>query len=114
MGNYFHEDHIIKKIFDDRWVKFAFGPQGHMPTDDFNLGIVEFGPDKVSLSHSHTVSEALYVLDGKGKILLEKNEIPLKKGDFIYIPKGAEHTLVTEAQKLRILFIFSGKIVIDY
>jgi quercetin dioxygenase-like cupin family protein len=114
MDNFFNEDSIRKKIFDDRWVKFAFGPQGHMPTDDFNLGIVEFGEDKVSLSHTHDVSEALYVLEGKGKILLEKNEIPLKKGDFIYIPKGAEHTLVTGSQKLRILFIFSGKIVIDY
>ncbi len=114
MNHYFNEDHILKKIFDDRWVKFAFGPQGHMGTGDFNLGIVEFDKDKVSLSHSHDLSEALYVLEGKGKILLEEEEIPLKKGDFIYIPKGSKHLLITGPDKLKILFIFSGKIVIDY
>lgn len=116
MENYkFNEKQIRKKYFDDRWVRFAFGLQGHIKSEDLNLGIVEFDKNIRSLTHSHEVDEALYVLGGKGQIDVDGKITDVKKGDFLFVPKLAEHTIITTGHfKLRILFVFAGKIHIDY
>lgn len=110
----FNEENISKRSFDDRWVKFAFGPQGLVKCDKFNLGIVEFDKNKTSNTHSHDVEEVLYVISGKGKIRLGGDNFELKEGDFIYIPENIEHTIITEKDnRIKILFMFGGKIVIE-
>ena len=68
MDQIFNEEDIIKKVFDDRWVKFAFGPTGIINTDNLNMGITEFSEGKTSLTHRHDVDEALYVITGNGRI----------------------------------------------
>jgi quercetin dioxygenase-like cupin family protein len=114
-SNCFNEKQIKKKYFDDRWVKFAFGVQGHLKTENLNLGIVEFDKNKKSLTHSHDVDEALYVLRGSGEMDIDGKVTEVKKGDFLFIPKTSQHTIIThDRNKLKILFIFSDKIQIDY
>jgi quercetin dioxygenase-like cupin family protein len=111
----FNEDAIKKNLFEDRWVKFAFGSQGIVNTKNLNLGIVEFDKDKTSLTHSHEVEEALYVLAGKGVIEVGGTNYNIKKGDFLYVPVNTEHTIITgNNSRLRIFFVFGGKINIDY
>ncbi|MCL6086789.1 MAG: cupin domain-containing protein [Actinobacteria bacterium] len=111
----FNEEEINKKIFEDRWVRFAFGSQGYVKTNDLSLGIVEFDKNKTSLSHSHDVSEALYVLSGIGAVNVAGELNQVKKGDFLYIPPNMEHSIITEdTDKLKIFFVFGGKIYIDY
>lgn len=111
----FNEKEIKKIIFKDRWVRFAFGQQGFISTKNLNLGIVEFEKDKTSLTHTHDVEESLYVLTGKGIIDIDGTIHNIKKGDFIYIPKDREHTIITgNNSRIRILFIFGGEIKIDY
>jgi len=110
----FNENDIDKNFFDDRWVKFAFGPQGLIKTDKFNFGIVEFSENKTSKTHKHNVEEALYILSGRGKVKIENNIYDIKEKDFIYIPENTNHTIITNKDsKLKILFIFSDKIVIE-
>jgi len=41
-SNTFKLSQVRKTHFDDRWVKFAFGPQGFKNTANLNLGVVEF------------------------------------------------------------------------
>ena len=55
----FNEKDIEKKVFNDRWVRFAFGPQGKVKTGDLNLGVTRFKEGKTSLTHRHDVDEAL-------------------------------------------------------
>ncbi|MCL4384981.1 MAG: cupin domain-containing protein [Cyanobacteria bacterium] len=111
----FNEKEIKKKIFEDRWVRFAFGTQGFINTKNLNLGIVEFEKNKTSLTHTHDVEESLYVLAGKGIIDVDGTIYNIRKGDFIYIPKDSEHTIITgNNSRIRILFIFGGEIKIDY
>jgi len=113
MKNIFNEKDIAKKIFDDRWVKFAFGSQGIVKTDKLNLGIVEFAEDTTAKTHKHNVKEALYVLSGSGKIKIENNIFNLEEKDFVYVPENTNHTIVTgKDSKVKILFMFSDKIVI--
>ena len=111
----FNEDDIKKKIFEDRWVRFAFGPQGIVNTEDLNLGIVEFDKDKTSLSHSHEVEESLYILAGKGAMEVGGTNFNIKKGDFLYVPANTEHSIITgNNSRIRIFFVFGGKINIEY
>lgn len=111
----FNEKEIKKKIFQDRWVRFAFGSQGLVNSQNLNLGIVEFDKDKTSLMHSHDVEESLYILAGKGIVEAGGTIYHVKKGDFVYIPKNTEHTIITgNNSRIRILFIFGGEIHIDY
>ncbi|MBN2072311.1 MAG: cupin domain-containing protein, partial [Actinobacteria bacterium] len=108
MENVFNEKNIDKKIYDDRWVRFAFGPQGVINIKTLNCGITRFDKDKISQTHKHPVDEALYVLEGNGDIRLGKNTHPVKDGDFIFIPAGTDHTIITGSSgKLKIFFIFS-------
>ncbi len=111
----FNEKQIKKSFFDDRWVRFAFGLQGHLKSNELSLGIVEFDRNITSLTHAHEVSEALYVLNGSGQIKVGDKITDVKKGDFLFVPKMTDHTIMTSDKcKLRILFVFADKIHIDY
>ena len=114
MEKIFNEKDIAKKIFDDRWVKFAFGSQGFIKTNKLNLGVVEFAKNTTAKTHKHNVEEALYVLSGSGKIKIENNIFNLKEKDFVYVPENTDHTIITSKDsKVKILFMFSDKIVIE-
>ncbi|MCL4416975.1 MAG: cupin domain-containing protein [Actinobacteria bacterium] len=104
---------IAKKIFDDRWVKFAFGSQGKIETKNLNLGVVNFDAGKEAFNHRHDVDEALFVLSGNGKIKIGNKVHGIKRNDFIHIPSQTDHAIMTEKNKVKILFIFGGSIIID-
>jgi quercetin dioxygenase-like cupin family protein len=112
-GLIFNLNDIIKKTFDDRWVKFAFGPQGKIETKNLNLGVVNFDPGREALNHRHDVDEALFVLSGNGKIKIGNKVHGIKHNDFIYIPSQTDHSIMTETNKVKILFVFGGNIHID-
>lgn len=112
-GLIFNLKDITKKTFDDRWVKFAFGLQGKIETKNLNLGVVNFGPGKESLKHRHDVDEALFVLSGNGKVKIGNKVYDIKRNDFIHLPSKTDHSIITEKNKVKILFIFGGNILID-
>ncbi len=115
MDTVFNEKDIEKKVFDDRWVRFAFGPQGRMNTEDLNLGITEFKEGMTSLTHQHDVNEALYILSGEGTLKVGEILHKVAAGDFIYVPRHTDHTILTDlGSSLKIFFIFSASIVIDH
>ena len=115
MRHIFNEEDIGKKIFDDRWVKFAFGPGGVVKTENLNMGITEFSDGKTSLTHSHDVDEGLYIISGKGSVKINEETHNIRTGDFINVPRGSDHTIITgQKSKLKIFFVFSGTTKIDY
>ncbi len=115
MDQVFNEEDIRKKVFDDRWVKFAFGPGGMVRTENLNMGITEFSVGKTSLTHKHDVDEALYIISGKGSVKIDEVTHSIRAGDFIHVPRGSGHTMITDQKsKLKIFFVFSGTTKIDY
>ena len=115
MKQIFNEEDIKKKIFDDRWVKFAFGPDGTIKTENLNMGITEFSKGKTSLTHSHDVDEALYIISGKGSVKIDEKIHSIRSGDFIHVPKETDHTMITDqGSRLKIFFVFSDNTRIDY
>ena len=112
--NRFNEKDIVKKIFNDRWVRFAFGPQGKIDIKDLNLGITEFKEDQVSSTHSHDVDEALFILSGSGEIKMNNEVYKVMENDFLHVPKGIDHNIITGSSRLKIFFVFSGATMINY
>jgi mannose-6-phosphate isomerase-like protein (cupin superfamily) len=78
-----------------------------------NLGVVNFGPGKEALNHRHDVDEALFILSGNGKIKIGNKIYDIKRNDFIHIPSQTDHLVMTEKNKVKILFVFGGDILID-
>lgn len=115
VNNIFNEKDIEKITFDDRWVRFAFGSQGKSKTKNLNLGITKFEKNKTSLIHKHDIDEALYILSGKGTVKVGDKSCKVRAGDFIYIPCGTDHTMITDCgSDLKIFFVFSGEITIEH
>lgn len=110
----FNQNIIKKKNFDDRWVKFAFGPQGFLNTENLNLGIVNFKKNSTALNHSHGVEEALYMLSGNAKVKIAGKILNINKNDFVYIPAHTDHQIITGEKSIKILFIFGGNITITH
>jgi mannose-6-phosphate isomerase-like protein (cupin superfamily) len=110
----FNQKIIKKKNFDDRWVKFAFGLQGFLKTENLNLGIVNFKKNSTALNHSHEVEEALCVLSGKAQVRIAGKILNIEKNDFVYIPAHTDHQVITGGKSIKILFIFGGAITITH
>jgi mannose-6-phosphate isomerase-like protein (cupin superfamily) len=110
----FNQKIIKKKNFDDRWVKFAFGPQGFLNTGSLNLGIVNFKKNSIALNHKHDVEEALYVLSGKAEVKIADKILSINKNDFVYIPALTDHQVITKEKSVKVLFVFGGLITITH
>ncbi len=110
----FNQKVVKKKNFDDRWVRFAFGPQGFLNTENLNLGIVNFKKNSTALNHSHEVEEALYVLSGNAEVKIAGKILSIHKNDFVYIPANTDHQVITGKKSIKILFIFGGDITITH
>jgi oxalate decarboxylase/phosphoglucose isomerase-like protein (cupin superfamily) len=65
------------------------------------------GEFKMMRGHSHNVEEVYIMISGRGYMIMDKEKLPLKKGDLITIPKNAWHrTVNTGKEKLVFLTIF--------
>ena len=80
-----------------------------------NDSITEFSEGKVSRAHTHNVDEALFILSGSGKVKINNVVYPVRQNDFLNVPRETEHTIITDDNsRLKIFFVFSDEIVIDY
>ena len=43
--------------------------------------------------HDHPYEHEMYILDGQGVVVGEKNEAPFKTGDVVFIPPNEKHQL---------------------
>lgn len=102
----FNLTEIKKNNFEDRWERFACGPQGMARSEKLNFGVVNYKPDKKPLSHKHDIEEGLFIISGTGKIIIADKIFEVKKNDFVYIPQNTYHSVITGEDNLRILFIF--------
>lgn len=72
--------------FEDR----AAGP---FPEFGINVRVAQPG-QPTALYHRENAQEAFLVLDGECVLVVEDEEHPLRKGDFVHLPAGTAHVLV--------------------
>lgn len=84
-----------------------------MHSDAKSSSFVIWIKEKVRL-HKHEVhSEHVYVLKGKGEMVLGDRTFEVKKGDLIFIPEGTPHAVRVTGGTLKVISIqspeFKGK-----
>ena len=95
-GNY--DNIYLRKIYSDSLVS------------SFVIFIKKEVKEHKHVSHS----EHVYILDGTGEMTLDKKRFNVKKGDIIFIPENAFHSLrVTSSTPVKVLSVqapmFDGK-----
>ena len=57
----------------------------------FRVGVVHFSLGAVSVFHTHTFNQVLYITEGTGIVATENEEVTVTPGTFILIPAGEKH-----------------------
>ena len=76
---------------------FTGGPVTRQPllspeaSNNFNLGIVNFGPGARNKMHTHSSDQVLFVTAGKGIIATETEQQVIVPGDVVHIPSEEKH-----------------------
>lgn len=58
--------------------------------------------DDAKLHYHERTDEFYYVIDGEGTIILDEQELPLRKGVVVYVPRGVRHKAVGDLTVLTI------------
>jgi len=85
---------------DAPWMRSArfgagcrFEGRARFPQVGVNLRVVEPGTP-ACLYHRENAQEDFFVISGKGTLVVEEQERPLRAGDFVHCPAGTNHVLV--------------------
>lgn len=66
---------------------------GDFPQFGINVRVLEPG-QRASMYHREDRQEAFLILDGECVVVVEDEERPVRKGDFIHLPAGTAHVIV--------------------
>ncbi len=71
------------------------------------LGFSVFTPGTEVPQVAHEVEEAAYVVSGRGELRLDREGVPFKEGDALFIPPGVWHAVVnTGEEDMTMVFCF--------
>ena len=76
-----------------------------VPSASLCHGIFYMEPEAEEASHTHDVSETIYVLSGRGYVRLDDDKVTLAPGDMVYIPPGTAHGFYAE-EEMQVHFTF--------
>lgn len=76
-------------------------------TNEFVLGIAEFGPAGTLHPHRHKPAEFYLGLSGSGTVTIDGVDHPIAAGVAVYIPGNAEHGTVAGPEGLRFAYGFA-------
>ncbi|MGB7261135.1 MAG: cupin domain-containing protein [Albidovulum sp.] len=77
------------------------------PTDEFVLGIAQFGPGGTLHAHRHVPAEFYLGLEGDGVVTIDGVAHVIRAGVALYIPGDAEHATVAGPDGLRFAYGFA-------
>lgn len=78
--------------------------------DEFQSTFLIWIKDEVKLHKHNEHTENIYVIKGKGEMILDDEKFIIKKGDYLNIPKGSSHSLkVLSSSPMQVLSIQSPK-----
>ncbi len=90
------------------YIRWLIGKKEGAP--NFAMRLFEVEPGGYTPFHEHPWEHEVFVLEGKGKLVLEKEEIPFEKEYFIFVPPDEKHQFKnTGNSRLRFLCIIPLK-----
>ncbi|MDA7501727.1 cupin domain-containing protein [Chitinophagales bacterium] len=73
-----------------------------------SLELEYYKPHKVDKQSPHSRDEVYIIGQGKGQFFLEGETTPIKKGDFLFVPAGAEHRFLDFTDDFATWVLFYG------
>ena len=71
---------------------------------NFSMRVFALEPGGYSPHHSHPWEHEVFILEGSGAVVREGQDIPISKGDVLFIPPGEAHQLKnTSAETLEFI-----------
>ena len=103
-----HENEIMAKDLPGRKHKMAVRPD-NMGARNMCAGVAVFPGNAHAPSHVHEKEEEiLYVLEGEGNMYFQEKPERIREGTFMFVPKGARHSLEATTDKdLKVFYAFS-------
>ncbi len=63
------------------------------PSKELRVNLAHFPPGTSATPHTHEWDHCMYIIKGKGKMVVAEEEGIIKKGMVIFIPPGAVHSV---------------------
>ena len=89
----------VSKDFDDmvyfnkvesRGIEFSVN-RAPFESEVLDTRIVKIASGKTNERHTHAHESIFYILEGEGKVIVDKTEIEVKKGDSVFVPRWCVH-----------------------
>ena len=108
-----HEDEVQLNHLVGRKYKLMTG-EGKLGSSNMCFGISFFPPQIHAPGHIHEKEEEMvYVLEGRGEMVLDGFVEEIREGTFICIPSGIEHSVNNTGDKtVKLLYVFSPPLII--
>ena len=78
------------------------------PCKDFRVNLAYFPPGTSATPHTHEWDHCMYIIKGKGKMVVAGEEGIIKKGMVIFIPPGAVHSVENIGKGEMVVLSVSG------
>lgn len=66
---------------------------------NFTMRLIEIGPSGHTPFHKHSWEHEVFILEGEGIIVEDKNKKSFKPGDVIFVPQNENHQFKNESEK---------------
>jgi quercetin dioxygenase-like cupin family protein len=66
---------------------------------NFAMRLFEVKPDGCTPNHQHKWEHEVFILEGKGNLILKDQTIPLNKGDAVFVPGEKIHQFKNASQE---------------
>lgn len=108
-----HQDEVELESLVGRKYKLISGKE-KLSSSNMCFGISFFPPQTHAPGHIHQKEEEMvYVLKGKGEMVFDGFAQEIRKGTFICIPPGVEHSVNNTGKKtIKLLYVFSPPAII--
>jgi len=107
------EDEVERLHLPGRDVRVLIGTD-RLEAKNLTMGVCEIPPRGAMDAHSHeSEEEAMYVLQGRGRVVIDGNPEVIEPGTAVYLPVGSEHHTINESDEvLKFVFCFSPRVVV--
>jgi quercetin dioxygenase-like cupin family protein len=70
-------------------IRTVIGAADNAP--NFHMRVISFEERGATPNHSHPWEHEVFILKGEGSVEVEGKTVPLKPGDVVFVPPGAQH-----------------------
>jgi len=98
-----------------RRTRVMIGQNGSILGEKFCQGYVEIIPGGSIPLHNHETVESYTILAGTGRMTIEDESQVMQAGDYVFIEKNKNHSLLNTGDcTLQLMFVYAPQVIVDH